>query len=162
MIHHLKKIFTFFALHTNMLPETAHSTQNPNYPPQKVIYHLNSANPEIQQNTLNNIQNHINAVGKNQLEIILLLHGGGISLLLKPEALTHSKLTQAHATLEIQQNIQYLKQQGIQFKVCANTIQNNHINPEHDLFDVHPNDIVPSGVAELAHRQNMGYAYIKP
>jgi hypothetical protein len=36
------------------------------------------------------------------------------------------------------------------------------ISYENDLFEVFEDDIVPSGVAELSHLQQMGFTYIKP
>ena len=55
-----------------------------------------------------------------------------------------------------------LKNQGVGFEVCANTLKGKKINYEDDLFDVEEADIVPSGVAELARLHAMGYSYIKP
>jgi intracellular sulfur oxidation DsrE/DsrF family protein len=41
-------------------------------------------------------------------------------------------------------------------------LKGKKINYSKDLFDVDEEDIVPSGVAELAKLQAMGYTYIKP
>jgi len=62
----------------------------------------------------------------------------------------------------LQARISGLKDQGIQFEVCANTLKGRKINAEDDLYDVSKADIVPSGVAQLAILQSQGYAYIKP
>jgi intracellular sulfur oxidation DsrE/DsrF family protein len=67
-----------------------------------------------------------------------------------------------NATDEIQAKISGLKDQGIDFEVCSNTLRGKKIDFESDLYDVDKADIVPSGVAELARLQQMGYAYIKP
>ncbi len=37
-----------------------------------------------------------------------------------------------------------------------------NISYKNDLFEVLEDNIVPSGVAELSHLQQMGYTYIKP
>ena len=58
--------------------------------------------------------------------------------------------------------IDNLKSQGIDFNVCANTVKGRKVDVDSDLHDVDKEDIVPSGVAELAHLQQLGYAYIKP
>ena len=55
-----------------------------------------------------------------------------------------------------------LKSQGVGFHVCNNTLVGRKISYENDLYDVWEEDIVPSGVAELAHLQAQGYTYIKP
>ncbi len=132
------------------------------YTQQKVVYHINYDNAKAQAGALRNIQNHINAVGKDNLDLRVVMHGKGLSLLLEPEALANTKLKYANATSEMQARISGLKDQGVGFNVCANTLRGKKINYEDDLFDVAKSDIVPSGVAELAHLQSMGYTYIKP
>ncbi len=129
---------------------------------QKVVYHINYDNPKLQAGALRNIQNHINAVGKENLDIKVVLHGNGLSLLLDPESLANTKLKYGNANEQMQAKISGLKDQGITFSVCANTLKGKNINFEDDLYDVSEGDIVPSGVAELAILQSQGYAYIKP
>ena len=46
--------------------------------------------------------------------------------------------------------------QGIAFNVCANTLKGKKLNYKTDLYDVSEKDIVPSGVAEIAHLQRSG------
>ena len=55
-----------------------------------------------------------------------------------------------------------LKAQGVSFNVCANTVRGRKVDMESDLYNVSQDDIVPSGVAEVAKLQQEGYAYIKP
>jgi intracellular sulfur oxidation DsrE/DsrF family protein len=130
------------------------------YGKQKVVYHINYDNPKQQAGALRNIQNHINAVGKENLDLKVVMHGKGLSMLLDPNAKT--KLPKGNATEKQQAKISGLKDQGISFSVCANTLKGKKINATDDLFDVEKGDIIGSGVAELAHLQAMGYAYVKP
>ncbi len=133
------------------------------YTKQKVVYHINYDNPKMQTGALRNIQNHINAVGAENLDIKVVLHGHGLSLLLEPDALEKlPKFRHANANESMTAKIDNLKNQGITFNVCANTIKGRKVNRETDLYNVDKNDIVPSGVAELAKLQAMGYSYIKP
>ena len=132
------------------------------YGKQKVVYHINYDNPKTQAGALRNIQNHINAVGAENLDIKVVMHGKGLTLLLTPDAAAKTKLPSGNATDEIQAKISGLKDQGIDFEVCSNTLRGKKIDFESDLYDVDKADIVPSGVAELARLQQMGYAYIKP
>ena len=76
--------------------------------------------------------------------------------------MANTKLKMGNATDEIQAKISGLKDQGVGFEVCSNTLKGKKIDPEADLYDVDSADIVPSGVAELARLQAMGYTYIKP
>ena len=132
------------------------------YGKQKVVYHINYDDPKTQAGALRNIQNHINAVGAENLDLKVVMHGKGLTLLLTPDAVANTKLKMGNATDEIQAKISGLKDQGVGFQVCSNTLKGKKIDRESDLYDVDKADIVPSGVAELAHLQAMGYTYIKP
>jgi intracellular sulfur oxidation DsrE/DsrF family protein len=135
---------------------------NERYGKQKVAYHINYDDPKTQAGALRNIQNHINAVGAENLDLKVVMHGNGLSLLLTPEAQARTKLEYGNATEEMQARISGLKDQGIGFEVCSNTLKGKQIDVMKDLYDVDEADVVPSGVAELARLQAMGYAYIKP
>ncbi len=132
------------------------------YGKQKVVYHINYDDPKSQAGAMRNIQNHINAVGKENLDLKVVLHGKGLTLLLEPTASGNTKFGTGNATEAITAKIAGLKGQGVNFHVCANTLRGKKINYSQDLYDVSKADIVPSGVAELAKLQAMGYTYIKP
>ena len=133
------------------------------YSKQKVVYHINYDNPKQQAGALRNIQNHINAVGAENMEIKVVMHGNGVSLLLDPDALGRVKnFKQANADSDMTARVEGLKQQGVAFNICNNTLKGRNVNYESDLYDVTEADIVPSGVAELSHLQAQGYTYIKP
>jgi intracellular sulfur oxidation DsrE/DsrF family protein len=124
------------------------------YGKQKVVYHINGeGGPESKayKGAMRNIQNHINAVGAENLDMKVVMHGNGVGLVMA---------AQADGTL--QTIIGSLKAQNVSFHVCNNTLVGRNISYENDLYDVWDSDIVPSGVAELAHLQQQGYTYIKP
>jgi uncharacterized protein len=144
-----------------LMMTTAHA--NERYGKQKVVYHINYDNPKQQAGALRNIQNHINAVGAENLDLKVVLHGNGLSLLLEPEALAKlNKFKHANADETMTAKIDGLKSQGVEFNVCDNTVRGRKVNIETDLYNVDKKDIVPSGVAEVARLQAMGYSYIKP
>ena len=132
------------------------------YGKQKVVYHINYDNPKAQTGAMRNIQNHINAVGKENLDLKVVLHGKGLTLLLEPDAQGNTKFQAGNADNNMTARIEGLKQQGVTFHVCANTLKGRKVDYEMDLYDVSKADIVPSGVAELARLQALGYTYIKP
>ncbi len=133
------------------------------YGKQKVVYHINYDNPKMQAGALRNIQNHINAVGAENLDLKVVLHGNGLALLLEPDSLDKlKKFKHANADDKMTAKVTDLKGQGVDFHVCANTVRGRKVDVETDLYDVSKEDIVPSGVAEVAKLQAMGYAYIKP
>jgi len=133
------------------------------YGKQKVVYHINYDNPKKQAGALRNIQNHINAVGADNLDLKVVLHGNGLALLVEPDALSRvPKFKFANANDQMIAKIDGLKNQGVAFNVCANTVKGRKVNINDDLYNVDQGDIVPSGVAELAKLQQQGYMYIKP
>ncbi len=145
-----------------ILPLAAGAAQaDERYEKQKVVYHVNTDDASTQASALGNVQNQINAVGKDNIEVKVVMHGDGISLLLEPDGLEGTKMKHANATPEIQAKISGLKDQGVKFEVCANTLKGREV-PVDALYDVDQADIVPSGVAELSRLQQMGFTYIKP
>ncbi len=123
------------------------------YGKQKVVYHINydGETGTSYKSALGNIQNHINAVGAENLDIKVVLHGDGLGLL---------KSAKSDDTLKTR--VGGLKSQNVKFNVCNNTLVGRKISWENDLYDTWQEDIVPSGVAELAKLQQQGYTYIKP
>ena len=124
------------------------------YGKQKVVYHINyngGSDDKAYRGALRNIQNHINAVGADNLELKVVLHGNGVGL-----------LKSAKSNQKLQMDVTNLKTQQVSFHVCNNTLAGRKIDYNNDLFEVFDDDIVPSGVAELSRLQQMGYTYIKP
>jgi intracellular sulfur oxidation DsrE/DsrF family protein len=117
---------------------------------QLVVYHINYNDLKRQKGALRNAQNHINAVGKDKLDLRIVMHGGGFTM-----------LKAANDDLELQNKIVSLKEQGVKFLMCANTIRGKKLDKK-QLFGLKDSDIVPSGVAEIAHLEAAGYAYVKP
>ncbi|WP_455216967.1 DsrE family protein [Kaarinaea lacus] len=129
------------------------------YGKQKVVYHINYDDAKAQAGALRNINNHIKAVGAENLDAKVVLHGKGLSLLLDPQAKT--KLKHGNADQEMTAKVSGLKDLGVKFNICANTLKGKKVELS-DLFDVSKDDVVPSGVAELSALQMKGYTYIKP
>lgn len=121
------------------------------YGKQKVVYHINSDDDKTINAALGNVQNHLQAVGKENIEMIVVMHGNGVDLLKK-----------ANKDADLQSKVINLKNQKVAMKVCGITLQRKNIDYKNDLFDVAKDDIVPSGVAELARLQTKGYVYVKP
>lgn len=118
---------------------------------EKAVYHINSDDPKLVKAALGNIQNHLNAVGKDKADIKVVMHGNGLGM-----------LQQAKNDEDVKTKVDKLKLDGVAFNVCANTLKGKKLNYKTDLYDVSEKDIVPSGVAEIAILQKKGYAYIKP
>lgn len=121
------------------------------YGKQKVAYHINVDDEKILKAALGNMQNHITAVGKENIDLRVVMHGPGLAL-----------LQLANKDPDMQDKVANLKRQGAHFNVCANTLKGKKINYKTDLYDTTEQDIVPSGVAEIAHLQSQGFSYVKP
>jgi uncharacterized protein len=161
----MNNVFTRYGilLLAGLLIASAGALAADRYGKQKVVYHINYDDPKMQVAALRNIQNHINAVGAENLDLKVVLHGNGLALLVYPDVLNKlTKFKRANATDEMTARIDGLKSQSVSFLICGNTVKGRNVDLANDLYDADPEDVVPSGVAELAHLQSQGYAYIKP
>jgi len=150
----IKVIALLGAITVAAVATTGSALADERYGKQKVVYHINYEGGDKDKKyrgAMRNIQNHINAVGADNMEIKVVLHGNGLSLL--KSAVNNEAL---------QSQVLELKSQNVEMHVCNNTLVGREISYEKDLFDVFEEDIVPSGVAELSRLQQMGFTYIKP
>ena len=111
-----------------------------------VVMHLNSGDEKVQRGALNNIRNLYHELGREHLQVELVVHGAGLSLLTKKTALG-AELTQLNAEF------------GVQYTACSNTMKSQHLTRA-DLVD-EVGETVPA-VVRLMERQEQGWAYIKP
>jgi len=125
----------------------------PEYGPQKVVYHITAGAGWLGSEHLQRLRsmgNHVRALPKDGSDLRVVLQGAGLDLLIA------ARKTPALA-LEIDQ----LKQKGVQFVVCANTLVMRKLDVERDLYGVARADIVKGGVVEAARLQTAGYVYLK-
>jgi uncharacterized protein len=121
------------------------------YKDQKVVYHNDGSGPDNAayfKRMLNSIKNHEEAVGKEHLEIRVVSHSAGVEL-----------FQAANTDKDLAARIDAMKALGVSFLICNNTLKERQID-WHTLYGVKEEDIVPSGVAELARLQGMGFVYV--
>ncbi len=124
------------------------------YDKQKVVYHVN--NIHTATGALRNVKNHLNAVGDKNLDIIVVTHSSGAFALVEGSM---GKKNKKGKVYNFTDTVAGLANRGVKFQICANTIRGKKINKN----KVNENaEIVPSGVAQIAHLQQKGYLYIKP
>jgi intracellular sulfur oxidation DsrE/DsrF family protein len=117
--------------------------------PVKVVYHVNESGEQA-ANALRNIRNHLTADPK--AKIVVVAHAGGVNFLLNG---AKDKNGNPYDAI-----VQELGPKGVDFKVCAFTLQRNNIDPKNVLEEA---KLVPSGVAEVARLQAQeGFVYLKP
>lgn len=84
------------------------------------------------------------------MELIVLIHG--------TEIVTLAKKNRARYNTQVQR-MEYYADLGVKFKICGLAMADYGYDPK-DLYDFV--EIVPSGVTELAHWQQQGFAVITP
>ncbi len=113
----------------------------------RVVMHLNSGDEKVQRGVLNNIRHLYQALGRDRLQLELVVHGAGLGLLTKKTATFGAELTQLKA------------EYGVQYTACSNTMKAMQVTRE-DLLD-EVGDTAPAMV-RLMERQEQGWSYIKP
>lgn len=115
----------------------------------KTVYHMSEGIPQATRG-LNNIRNHLAADPKAKIVVVAL--GPGVDFLLQGATnQSNQPFTGAIADLA---------NQGVEFRVCNNTLQARQIDPNKVVMEA---TLVPSGVAEVARLQaREGFAYLRP
>ena len=119
------------------------------YCKQKVVYHVN--NLQTANGALRNAKNHLNAVGDKNIEMIVVTHSSGAFAMVDG-----SKDKKGNTFSD---KIAALSNRGVKFTICANTIKGKKIDKNKINQSA---EIIPSGVAHVAHLQQQGYNYVKP
>lgn len=115
----------------------------------KVVYHLSDGLDQASR-ALGNIRNHLRAEPDTRIVVVAL--GEGIRFLLDGAQDRQGKPFDAA--------IANLAAQGVEFRVCNNTLTSHNIPPDRI---VPQGKIVPSGVAEVARLQaKEGFVYLRP
>lgn len=119
---------------------------------QKVVYQNDGGLPDDKayfHRLLHHISAHI-AATKGQVEIRVVDFAAGVQM-----------FAMAKDDPEIAKQIDDLRADGVRFLICRNTLDGMKLTAA-DLYRVADGDVVPSGVAEIARLQGMGYVYIHP
>ena len=116
---------------------------------EKVVYHISdSANARL---ALININNHLTATN-GKAEIVVVTNSKGIDFLLTDAQDQDGK--------PYQPTVQALKNKGVDFRVCKNTLVSRKLDESRVIAEA---KIVPSGVAEIGRLQiREHFVYLKP
>jgi len=119
---------------------------------QKVVYQNDGGWPDDHsyfERFLRNINAHLVATdGKVELRVVNF--AAGVKMF---------QMARTDATLSTQ--IDALRAKGVKFEICRNTLHGMGIGLD-QLYNVKPDDVVPSGVAEIARLQGLGYVFEHP
>lgn len=125
------------------------------YYKQKVVYHVNDIHTAT--GALRNVKNHLNAVGDENVEVIVVTHSSGAFAMV--DGAMGKKDQKTGKVYNFNDQIAGLANRGVKFQICANTIRGKKIDK--NLVNSHA-EVIPSGVAHVAHLQQKGYLYVKP
>jgi intracellular sulfur oxidation DsrE/DsrF family protein len=109
--------------------------------------HLNSGDEKTQRGALNNIRHLYQEVGRERLQVELVVHGAGLGLLMKKTTAFASELTALKTDY------------GVEYTACSNTMKAMNVTRDDLIAEV--GDAAPAMV-RLMERQEQGWTYIKP
>jgi uncharacterized protein len=112
---------------------------------EKVIFQVSESDPKNWNLALNNMKNVQDALGKDKVEVELVVYGPGIGML-KDESTAGNRVNDAIKN-------------GVKVVACENTMHALKLTKADMLPSI---GYVPGGVIELMQKQKEGYAYIKP
>ena len=112
---------------------------------QKVVIQVSDNDPKKWALALNNAENVQEDIGKGKVDIEIVAYGPGLPIL-KLDSPVGTRVADAIAS-------------GIKVVACENTMRKTRLTKADMLPDL---DYVKSGVPEIMHRQQEGYAYIRP
>jgi intracellular sulfur oxidation DsrE/DsrF family protein len=119
---------------------------------QHVVYQNDGGMPDNHAyfgRLLHHIGAHLSVTG-GKVEIRVVNFAAGVTL-----------FQMAKTDEDLRKQIDDLRAKGVRFMICRNTLNGMGLKPE-DLYQVRADDVVPSGVAEIARLQGLGFVYIHP
>jgi hypothetical protein len=111
----------------------------------KVVFHVTTDDPKFWNQSLNNMNQLQKVLGKDNVDIELVVNGFGIGML-RMESAVGNRVNDAVAN-------------GIKVVACEETMRGQKLTKDDMLGSI---GYVPGGVIEVIQRQKEGYAYLKP
>lgn len=145
----MRRTFLAISLAALALPIAGAGAQASAAEPIKVVYHLVDGIDQASR-AMANIRNHLRA--EPETKIVVVANGDGIRFLLAGAAERNGRPFDAAVAA--------LAEQGVEFRVCNNTLTAHGIAPSELLPQA---KLVPSGVVEVARLQaREGFVYLRP
>lgn len=120
------------------------------YREQKVVYHMNYGDNHRIAQTMDNISNHLSAVGDERVDIKVVVHGKAIEYFL---AATEDEAKQMR--------LDSLRLRDVQFIICGNSLDAYKVTRK-DLYEVEEDDVIKAGLPTIVDLQQKGYIYVRP
>lgn len=119
----------------------------------KVAVHVDDNDPKRMNMALNNVQNikkYYDSIGET-VEIEVVAYGPGLHMLREDTSPVKDRISTL--SLEIE---------NLTFSACGNTHNNMSKKAGKKVALLEEASLVPSGVVQLIHLQEQGYAYVRP
>jgi intracellular sulfur oxidation DsrE/DsrF family protein len=119
---------------------------------QKVVYQNDGGTPDDHayfERLLRHLDAHLAATdGKVEIRVVSFAAGLKLFVMAKTDA-------------GLAAGLDKLRAKGVRFMLCRNSMRGMGLRPQ-DLYGAQPADVVPSGVAEIARLQGLGYVFEHP
>ncbi|MBI3776837.1 MAG: DsrE family protein [Gammaproteobacteria bacterium] len=122
----------------------ANATEAPRY---KLILQVSEDSVDKLNLALNNAKNAQNAFGPENIEIEIVVFGGGIQTL------------KYYTPTPVAEKVRQATYSGVRVVACENALRASKLRPSDLLREVR---YVPSGVAEIVEKASQGWVYISP
>jgi len=134
-------LFFAFSITTSL---SAQNTANSKPIEHKIVIQLNTGDTIAWAATMGNIKN-LQKVWPEHLNVEVVVHGMALDLLVTAKTPMAKEITE-------------LTKSGINFMACENSMRKHHILKTDLVSEAIP---VPSGVAEVIIKQELGWSYLK-
>ena len=114
-------------------------------PKNRVVMQVSDADPAKWNLALNNARNLQTDLGAANVDIEIVAYGPGIGML-KSESVVGNRISEALG-------------QGVAVSACENTMRGQKLTKTDMLDGI---GYVPAGVVEIMHKQQQGWAYLRP
>lgn len=111
----------------------------------RAVFDVTGDTPERWDGAVRNVENLRKALGADQVEVHVIVHGKAYPLLQKTNT-------------ELEARLAALREGGVRLSLCQNTMKRFQV-PADSLFPFA--DTVDAAVAEIVRKQSAGWAYVK-
>ncbi|WP_273210885.1 DsrE family protein [Runella zeae] len=139
----IKLLLSFLFVFVLIGNSFAQNKKNKKEPIHHLVFQLSSPDTAVYRALTRQISNVLNYWPTAQIELVV--HNKGVSFMRKDQS-------------TFQPEIQSLKDKGVEFAVCENTLKQQKLSKDQILPQAR---FVPVGIAELVLKQEDGWAYIK-
>ncbi|MFN4144813.1 MAG: DsrE family protein [Runella sp.] len=133
-------VFFTFSLATGSIAQNKKAKKEPIH---RMVFQLSTPDTAAYRAVIRQLNNVLNHWNNAQIEVVI--HNKGIGFMRKDQSI-------------FEQDIQALKDRGVVFAVCENTLKQQNLKKEQILQQA---IFVPVGLAEIVTKQEEGWAYLK-